>query len=293
MNLQPQHFVLSTCSKTVVLPVVGRYRRTVRMALRLMLAIAALALTGRAAAATFTVTSTGTASGTAGTLAWAIAQANGTAGVDTINFAITGTAPFTIDMAAATLAITEGVTINGFSQTGAALGDLMNGTQHTLKILVKSTSTVFRASASGVTIRGLAIGGVTGSGHGIQVQTAGDNDLIEGCYIGLTTDGATASSVNQNGIRIEAGANVIIRNCVVANSAVQASNSYSAIYLSSTTTGALVENCLVGTTATGLTAAANGTGAANATVDLGGSKLMERTPSCVTTCAQATRAWAL
>jgi parallel beta-helix repeat protein len=240
--------------------------------LALVVGLLAFALTERIQAATYTVTSTGTSSATVGTLAWAIAQSNASVGTaDTVNFAITGTAPFVIDMGATTLSITDGVTIDGFTQTGASMGNLMAGIPHSIMVQVKSTATVLKATASNVTIRGLAIGGVTGSGHGIQVQTAGDNDLFEGCYVGFAADGVTASAVNQNGIRVEVGANVVIRNCVVGNSAVQASNSYSAISLTAAAvTGGIIENCFVGTNATGMASAPNGTGTANSTVDLGG-----------------------
>lgn len=222
-----------------------------------------------AAGTVYTVTNTGTGAGTSGTLEWAIAQANLNATHDTIRFNIAGAGPHVINMGATTLAITQPVTIDGFSQNGAVLGNLMAGTQHTINIHVTSTNSVLTCSANNTIIRGLAIGGVTGAGHGIQILPGSDGCLLEGLYIGLAANGTTASSISQNGIRIEAGYGHIVRNSAVANSAVGAS-SYSGILIDSSANGVLVENSLIGTNATGLAAAANATGVSTGTAELGG-----------------------
>ena len=108
-----------------------------------------------AGAAPFTVTST--ADSGAGTLRDAITSSNATAGPNTISFALTGTAPYTITLASALPAITQPVTIDGTSQTGYAGAPLVmidgaNAIGTALTLATGSTNSV---------VRGLAIGHTT------------------------------------------------------------------------------------------------------------------------------------
>ena len=123
---------------------VGKIGKTKALAAGLlvaaMMAAGILATSPAHAATTFTVNSTADApdafttsntcdtdvftSGDQCTLRAAIQQANATAGADTINFAIPGTGVETIAVGATGLGtlptITDPVTINGYTQTGAS-----------------------------------------------------------------------------------------------------------------------------------------------------------------------------
>jgi hypothetical protein len=85
---------------------------------RAILATLCLCVLGSvASAATFTVTNTSDSG--AGSLRQAITDANAAAGADTIAFDIAGSGVHTIVPASPLPAITEAVTIDGYTQTGA------------------------------------------------------------------------------------------------------------------------------------------------------------------------------
>ena len=69
---------------------------------------------GAAHGGTFMVTNM--ADSGAGSLRWAITNANANPGPDTINFEIIGTAPFTINVLSALPAVTDPVTIDATTQ---------------------------------------------------------------------------------------------------------------------------------------------------------------------------------
>ena len=85
---------------------------------RLGLAGALFAASGALSAITYTVTST--ADSGAGTLRQAILDANANPGADTIAFNIVGTGPHTIAPATPLPAVTEAVTIDGYTQPGSS-----------------------------------------------------------------------------------------------------------------------------------------------------------------------------
>ncbi len=142
--------------------------------------------------ATFMVTNAGddVTGGTPFQLRWAIDQVNagpGTGDSITFSLGLSGT-PQTIDLNAALPAITNPVSINGWSQNGGAPGVMIgiNGGG-----LVGDGLTF---NTYGSTIEGLAISGFNGNG----VDLYGNGDSISNCYIGTDTSG-TATGVGNTG----------------------------------------------------------------------------------------------
>ena len=166
-----------------------------------------LGLAVNAHALTFTVDSTGTASdaapgngvcATSGgvcTLAAAIQEANATAALDTIAFAIgSGLQRIT----SGTLTVTKPVVIDGWTQPGFSGTPLIEirGSGGKNSGLVITTS--------GATVRGLVINGF--GGEGIQV-TGGGNHVFEGNYVGMDANGDVAIPNDGSGIRFSNSSN--------------------------------------------------------------------------------------
>lgn len=131
-------------------------------------------------AVTFLVTTT--ADSGAGSLRQAIFDANSSAGADTIEFNITGSAPYIINVASALPDITDPVTIDGATQPGYAGTPIvvLNGTNAGANV------NGLTITGGGSTIRGLVINRF--SRHGIRVET-GSGNIIEGNYIGTDATG--------------------------------------------------------------------------------------------------------
>ncbi len=157
--------------------------------------------------ATYTVTTTSDMGmGMAGSLRWAINNANANAGADTIEFSIAGTGVKTINLLSALPTITEAVFINGTTQTGYAGAPLieLNGASAGMGV------TGLTITASNSTIRGLIInqfdfGGSTGNGILITGASATGN-LITGNYIGTDSTGTLNRENGFVGVRFTAGA---------------------------------------------------------------------------------------
>ena len=158
--------------------------------------------------ATFVVTTT--ADMGAGSLRQAILDANAapnTGGVaDIISFNVTGAAPFTIQPATELPAVTEAVTIDGYTQTGAAANLNCGGTA-TIQIVINGAlagvaSNGLTLQTGSSTVRGLAINGF--DGNGIEIQSG--TNIITGNFIGTDAAGTAAVPNNSNGISINGGA---------------------------------------------------------------------------------------
>src|SRR6185369_13549143 len=126
-----------------------------------------------ASAATFTVTNTNDSG--AGSLRQAILDANAAAGADTIAFDIPGTGVHTIVPFLPLPAITEGLTIDGYTQPGASpnTNGPELGTNAQLMIEIDGTNTgattsdailILASVANGCTIRGLVLNRAGSSG---------------------------------------------------------------------------------------------------------------------------------
>ena len=163
------------------------------------------------------------------TLRAAIMEVNaGSGGV--ITFGITGNGPHSIQPATALPTITKTVFIDGFSQTGAAIG--------TIKIELDGTNE--GTSTNGLTmtaadshVRGLAINRFTG--NGIVVQTA-DGQIVEGNYLGTDPAGTTDRGNGGVGLYIQGVLDAEVRYNLISG------NTSHGITLSGTQNTAVIEN---------------------------------------------------
>ena len=147
---------------------------------------------------------TTTADSGAGSLRQAIIDANNLAGPDQIIFDITtgeGTGPHTLTPLTALPIISDGVIIDGYSETGSLENTLAVGNDASIQIILDGTSagavSGLDIQTSGVTIRGLSIVnfGVNG------IVFGGTGHVFEGNFIGVLPDGSTDGGNTQWGIR--------------------------------------------------------------------------------------------
>jgi hypothetical protein len=173
--------------------------------------LAAFLVSAPLAAATLTVGNTNDSG--PGSLRQAILDANAASGADTIVFAIAGGGVHTIAPASALPPITEAVTIDGYTQSGASPNSNPPDQGSNAAILIEIDGTNAGASSdaailkiastgSGTIIRGLAIN----RGHaGIRVEGA-DGVHVEGCFVGTDPTGAAAEGNSAGGVVITSGA---------------------------------------------------------------------------------------
>ncbi|HOW26549.1 MAG TPA: right-handed parallel beta-helix repeat-containing protein, partial [Bacteroidales bacterium] len=173
-----------------------------------------------AMAATYTVTTTSDSG--PGSLRQAITDANLNTGPDNIHFNIPNTDPnyhpvtgvCIITLADDLPEITDPVTIDGLTQPGAAAGNLMAGTPHTLKIEIQGTDingtyNGFHITSDGCTLRGLAINRI--NSYCISFNGT-DFNTVQTCYFGLDAAGLWADKNTNygNGIYLEACGTTLI-----------------------------------------------------------------------------------
>jgi uncharacterized repeat protein (TIGR01451 family) len=181
-------------------------------------------LESRAVPATFTVTTTADAG--PGSLRQAILNANGTSGTDTINFIIPGAGLHTIAPASPLPAITDAVTIDGYSQLGSRPNSNGLGAADNAIIAIEISGANAGPNANGLqvtaancTVRGLAIGGFSGSG---LLLSGPGNARVRGCFIGTDPTG-TQRRPNREGVLVLSTGNIIggtapgDRNLISAN----------------------------------------------------------------------------
>ncbi len=171
---------------------------------------------------TFTVNSTndpgtGVCDATECTLREAITAANNTAGADTINFNIPddpnspGFEVKTIFLNSSPLTITEAVTIDGYTQSGASPNTLaQEGTNAVLKIQLRGAlapQAGLFIDASDSVVRGLVINRLAGAG----ILIRGTGNRVEGNFTGTDTTGTQDLGNRGAGVDMfsEAGNNVI------------------------------------------------------------------------------------
>ena len=215
---------------------------------RLGLVGALFAAAGALSANTYTVTTT--ADSGAGSLRQAILDANANPGADTIAFNIVGSGIQTIVPASSLDAITDAVTIDGYTQPGSSANThaVGEGLDTVLKIEIDGESAPGNGlfvSAPNVTIRGLAINRFSV----YQIETSGVLDtqhlVIEGCFLGISPDGVHNYQVGAgNGIEVTnldfrvGGLTPAARNLITHQSLLRG--------------GGVVQGNLIGTDATGL-----------------------------------------
>jgi hypothetical protein len=155
--------------------------------------------------ATFTVVNT-LDDGSPGSLRWAISQVNARSGnqVQTIDFNIPGTGPFTISPQSALPAITHPVLIDGYSQPGSHPNTLAGGENAVIMIQLSGASAGFASGleilASGSTIRGLAINQF--NKEGIRLF-AGSQDTVAGNFLGTDVTGMAALPNGDSGVLVD------------------------------------------------------------------------------------------
>ncbi len=168
----------------------GKDRRAGRHAGRLRVE----RLEDRQLLAVLTVTSTNDSG--AGSLRDALMTANGNGETDIIKFNIPGSGIHTITPATPLPVITEALTIDGMTQSGAT------STSPTIELNGTSAGTSANGldiTAGNSTIRGLIINRFDASG--IKISNTGGN-LLEGNFIGVNSTGTTPAANKFDGITI-------------------------------------------------------------------------------------------
>jgi len=162
-------------------------------------------------AATYTVINTNDAG--AGSLRQAILDANANVGADLIDFNIPGPGPHTITPLTVLPILTDdATTIDGYTQTGASLNNIPKiGLDTIIQIrldcvnLVNLFERCIELQSSNNIIRGLAILNTAGGNIGLYVES-GDDNKIQGNFIGIDVDGNTAAP-NEYGVSVHTNSN--------------------------------------------------------------------------------------
>ena len=125
----------------------------------------------------------------------AILAANNTAGADGIGFAIPGGGVQTIVVAAPLPAITDSLTIDGYSQAGSTANTLGDGQGSNAVLNIELAGANGITAGAGLVInandsavRGLVINRFNGNG----IDITGNNNRIEGNFIGMDASGTAA-----------------------------------------------------------------------------------------------------
>lgn len=224
-----------------------------------MLAIAALFASAAAICAADTYTVTSNADSGPGTLRQAILDANAHSGADTIEFDIAGSGVHTISPASALPAITDPVTIDGYSQPGSFVNTnpTSQGLNTVLRIEIDGTnagsSPCLHVKTDDTTIRGLVVNRC--AMYDIQAEDLGttrQNFVVEGCFLATNADGTQALSPSNQAINITGYQNARIGGTDSADrNLISALNGGDHIVLD-IATGTVVQGNLIGTDVTGL-----------------------------------------
>ena len=229
----------------------------------------------------YAATVTNTNDSGAGSLRQAILDTNASVGADTINFSIPAatdpgcvpaTGVCTIQPTSFLPNIVDSLTIDGYTQGGGCasppLGACPNtngpglGSNAVLKIeldgSLMGTSGSLRIVAGSSTVRGLVINRIASMG----IILNGDDNLIEGNFIGTDVGGTTALG-NSTGVNIQSGTNNTVGGLTPgARNIISGNNGYGIAISSIATNGNFVEGNFIGTDVTGIAPLGNpgGTG---------------------------------
>src|SRR5262249_36202403 len=185
----------------------------------------------------------------------------GAAGADTIQFAIPGSGVKTIFLVQELPVITEALTINGFTQTGASANTNATGGLNTVLTVelngsapppVSSGSFII-VTAGPTTIRGLAFTG--GGAHHSAISIGGTGTHVEGCFIGTNVFG-TAAAGNVDGVILQGGSGHVIGGPTPDTRNLISGNTNFGLAVDSVSTITIQGN-LIGTDAAGTSAIAN------------------------------------
>lgn len=242
-----------------------------------VLGLVSVVFAGQAKAATFTVDNTADSSAAdpnvscdigdgSCTLRSSIEAANAQAGADTIAFNIAGAGVQTISPASAFPTISEQLTIDGSTQTGASCGTLVpsslpaTNTPHTLLIEIDGTNAspgtgVINIAAGGdnSTVKGLIIGNATNSSSAIYLSGSITGGTVECNYLGTNAAGTAAAPNQGAGVTVDTATGIIIQNNLISGNSSNGVNGSSSNSID-------IHNNLVGTNAAGTAAIANAQG---------------------------------
>jgi hypothetical protein len=143
-----------------------------------------------------------------GSLRWAIANAEGHQGRDTITFNISGAGVHVITPATDLPTINDQVSIDGYSQPGAVRATDTDPAELMIEIDASNTSRGLELITDASSVRGLIVHSATGAffdGDGIRLT--GDGNYVAGNHIG--TDGSNPLPNANYGVRVEGDANVV------------------------------------------------------------------------------------
>ncbi|CAA9395404.1 MAG: hypothetical protein AVDCRST_MAG03-881 [uncultured Rubrobacteraceae bacterium] len=209
-------------------------------------------------AADFGVTNTG--DGGAGSLRQAILDANARSGADRISFAIPGEGVKTISPASALPAITDPVTIDGYSQPGATPNTNGPGRSDNAALKIELNGAAAGSGVSGLnisttdsTVKGMVINRFTD--YGIYLGGDGGH-AVEGNFIGTDAAGSADLGNRYSGVIVNTysgGApNTIGGTTPAARNVISGNNSGGgAVWIHTGTPGNLVQGNFIGTDATG------------------------------------------
>jgi len=217
------------------------------------------------------------------TLRAAIQEANNTSEADTINFAIPGNGPHTIAPASELPAITDQVTIDGYTEQldetpgASANTSAESSTNAELRIVLSGVSagtfkSGLRIYAPNAVVMGLVIN--NWHNHGIQIASGGSGTSIEGNFLGTDADGTSDQGNRIDGVEVVNASGVSIggttpdkRNLLSGNGNTTATGSGVEI-VGSEAMNNKVEGNLIGTDAAGTADLGNaGAGVVIATID--------------------------
>jgi len=201
--------------------------------------------------ATYMVTNTNDSG--AGSLRQAILDANSNAGLDTIEFNIPGTGPFSIQPLSLLPDITDQINIDGYTQPGAS--SATDTSPATLLIELDGINIGYNGpgirfinGSSGSIIKGLVVNNFLSSSGGIYLYQS-NNNTIQGCYIGTNTAGTQAKQ-NGRGIYVSESSNNQIGGTLISQRNIISGNDTSNIILSNANEN-IIEGNLIGTDSTG------------------------------------------
>lgn len=169
---------------------------------------------------------------------------------DFIHFNIAGPGPHTISPLTPLPAVTDPVTLDGYSQAGASPNTLSDGDNAVLQIVVRETLLIDTTNS---TVRGLAI-------HGIDLGAApgpkGSN-VVEGNFIGLDATG-TNSFNSTRGVFVQTPNNRVGGPAPAARNVISGHTTTGIEIFEAFATNNVVQGNFVGTDRTGTKALGNG-----------------------------------